>query len=223
MSDIDPLLIDVVSDTMCPWCYIGKRRLEKALAMRPEQTVEVFWRPYQLDATIPREGMDREEYLERKFGGRDGARSVYAPIAEAGAQEQIPFAFERIARSPNTIDSHRLIRWAKSAGRQDAVVESLFRRYFTEGEDIGSADVLLAAAEEAGMDRKLVGELLAGDADRDLVVREVALAQQMGVTGVPCFIVASKYVVMGAQAPEIIAGAIDLANKGDEPDAAADA
>lgn len=207
---------------MCPWCFIGKRRLEKALSLRPGQRVEMHWRPYQLDPTIPRDGMDRQQYLDNKFGSKEQAKSVYDPIRQAGKAEEIPFAFDKIATSPNTVDSHRLIRWARTDGRQDAVVEILFRRYFIDGENIGDHDVLLAAAKEAGMDTKIVKDLLESDADRDEVEREVALAREIGVTGVPCFIVGDKYVVMGAQSPEVIAGAIDMAiNNRDTPDAEA--
>jgi len=213
MSELQPIAIDVISDTMCPWCYIGKRRLEKALALRPHEAVSIHWRPYQLDPTIPSEGMDRKTYLENKFGGREQAKSVYEPIRQAGEDEAIPFAFDQIDRSPNTVNSHRLIRWARTGGHQDQVVEILFRRFFTEGEDIGDKDVLIEAAGEAGMDTAIVKTLLEGDADREEVEKEVALARQMGVTGVPCFIVDNKYVVVGAQTPEIIAGAIDMAVK----------
>jgi predicted DsbA family dithiol-disulfide isomerase len=155
--------------------------------------------------------MDRREYLERKFGGPEGAKDIYARIREAGAEEDIPFAFEKIQRTPNTIDSHRLIRWAANTGSQDAVVERLFRTYFLEGGSIEDRDTLIGIASETGMDADLVGELLAGDADVELVEREIRTAQKIGVTGVPCFIFANSFGVMGAQAPETLAEAIDKA------------
>lgn len=201
------LEIDIVSDVMCPWCYIGKRRLEKALAALPDIDFDVRWRPFQLDAAIPPEGMDRKEYLKRKFGDSRGGQ-MYREIVRAGEQEGIAFGFERIARAPNTLDAHRLIRWATTTGHQHVVVEALFSAYFVEGRDIGSRDVLVGIGAAAGMDPELVGRLLEGDADREAVREEVQLAQRMGVSGVPCFILGGRYAVSGAQAPEILADAI---------------
>ncbi|MEJ8573256.1 DsbA family oxidoreductase [Microbaculum marinum] len=206
-----PIQLDVISDTICPWCYIGKRRLEKAMALRPDIRVDVRWRPYQLDATIPSGGVDRKEYLERKFGGPERAQQIYANIRAAGAEEDIPFAFEKIARTPNTINSHRLIRWAATADRQDAVVERLFQRYFLEGGDVESPEALVEIAREQGMDADLIAELIAGDADVELVEREIRTAQKIGVTGVPCFIFLNSFGVMGAQSPEFLAEAFDRA------------
>lgn len=207
----EPIQIDIISDVMCPWCLVGKRRFEKALAMRPDIAVDVRWRPYQLDPTIPAAGIDRQEYLSNKFGGPDRAREIYRSIEQAGEDEGIPFAFDKITKSPNTINAHRVIRWASSEGCQDAVVERLFEMFFIEGRDIGDSSVLREAAVEAGMDEELVTRLLATEEDRDLVEKEIALAREMGVNGVPCFIVANKYVVMGAEQPETIAGALDRA------------
>jgi predicted DsbA family dithiol-disulfide isomerase len=206
-----PVQLDVISDTICPWCFIGKRRLEKALALRTDVDVDVRWRPYQLDPTIPPGGKDRREYLEAKFGGPEGARKIYDNIRAAGADEDIAFEFDKIERTPNTINSHRLIRWAATADRQDAVVERLFRLYFLEGGDIESPESLIAVARETGMDADLVAELLAGDADVDLVEREIRTAQKIGVTGVPCFILANSFGVMGAQSADVLAEAIDRA------------
>ena len=208
-SELQPVTIDVVSDVMCPWCLIGKRRLEKALEMREGVPVNVRWRPFQLDATIPEDGMDRQEYLNRKFGGPEGAKNIYDNVRAAGAEEGIPFKFEDIKKSPNTINAHRLIRWAETTGVQDEMAERLFQLYFMEGGDLTDKEVLADNAEKAGMEREVVETLLAGDADKDAVKNEIATASQMGVTGVPCFIVDGKYAVMGAQQPEVIAGAID--------------
>lgn len=203
--------IDIVSDVMCPWCFIGKKRFEKALgAVGDDVAVEVHWRPFQLDPTLPREGKDRDTYLAEKFGSIERARELYRNVENAGAGEGIPFQFEAIAVSPNTLDAHRLIRWAQAAGDgvQGRVVEALFELYFLKGGNIGDHTVLTEVAREAGMDAAVVESLLASDADREAITQEIALAQQMGVTGVPCFILENKYAVMGAQEPEAIADAI---------------
>ena len=205
----ETIAIDVVSDVMCPWCYIGKRRLEAAATAHPDIALDVKWRPFQLDATIPETGMDRRIYLERKFGGPEAIERVYAPVRAAGEAEAIPFAFDRIRRSPNTFNAHRLIRWAGLEGLQDEMVERLFRLYFLEGGDLTDLGVLANAAAEAGMDRAVVERLLAGDADRAEVKAEIESAQRMGITGVPTFIVAGRYAVVGAQPAEVLSGAID--------------
>lgn len=213
----DTLTIDVISDVVCPWCFIGKRRLERALAQRPELRVETRWRPFQLDATIPPEGKDRQAYLAAKFGPEriDG---LHATIRAAGAVEGIAFAFEKITRSPNTRDAHRVIRWAASAGRQNEVVERLFTAYFLEGADLGDHSVLVAQATAAGMDGAIVRKLLDEGADLELIDQEIAHAQRMGVTGVPCFIFAGRYAVMGAERTEALLATIDraLADRDDE-------
>ncbi|MAY60743.1 MAG: disulfide bond formation protein DsbA [Rhizobiales bacterium] len=203
--------IDVVSDVMCPWCYIGKRRLDDALSrLGGDVPVEVRWRPYQLDPTLPKEGKDRRKYLEDKFGGSEAAERAYANVKTAGAEENIPFQFEEIGVSANTLDAHRLIRWAGSQGTdiQGKVVAILFRMYFEDGRNIGDDAVLIEAAAEAGLDPEIVKNLLESDADRDAVTQEIAVSQQMGVSGVPCFILDGKYAVMGAQSADVLANAI---------------
>lgn len=202
-AERERLRIDVVSDAVCPWCWIGKRNLEAALASLPDIEAEVHWRPYQLDPTIPPGGVDRRAYVARKFGGRED--EIYARIGQAGREVGLDFRFDRIARSPNTLDAHRLIRWSWSAGRQDAIVERLFAAFFDQGLDIGDRDVLVACAEEAGMDGAIVRGLLAGDADAEAVRAEVEQAREGGVTGVPFFIVDGRMGVPGAQPPERIA------------------
>ncbi len=204
-----PLTIDIVSDVVCPWCYIGKRNLEAALQQLPDSNIEVRWHPYQLDPTIPPEGIARRVYLERKFGAR--VAEIYTRVAAAGRQAGLDFAFDRIERSPNTLDAHRLIRWSQSVGKQDAVVERLFRAFFIEGRDIGDRAVLVDAASEAGMEADVVERLLAGDADKDAVREEIASAQRLGVTGVPFFIFAGRFGMPGAQPPDVLASAIGKA------------
>ena len=203
-----PMRIDVVSDVMCPWCYIGKRRLEGAVAAS-DMAFDIRWRPYQLDPTLPADGKDRQVYLAEKFGSIERARALYENIRRAGDAEKIPFAFNRIEVSPNTLDAHRLIRWAGgiNAAMQDRVVEALFEAYFVGGKHIGNHATLVDIAKAAGMDADLVAELLPGEADRDLVMQEIAQAQAMGVTGVPTFILANKYALVGAQPPAQLAEA----------------
>ncbi len=207
--DKSPLKIDVVSDVMCPWCYIGKRRLESAIA-GIDLVLDIRWLPFQLDPTLPAGGKDRKAYLAEKFGSIERARQLYENIRAAGDAENIPFAFNRIEVSPNTLDAHRLIRWAGDVGdtMQDRVVEALFKAYFLDGEHIGEHDTLVRIAKDAGMDAGLVAELLAGDTDRELVTSEIAQAQAMGVSGVPTFIIANKYTLVGAQPAARLAEAI---------------
>ncbi|WP_422024793.1 DsbA family oxidoreductase [Pyruvatibacter mobilis] len=192
------MFIDVVSDTVCPWCYIGKKRFDAAQTERPDIELEVRWRPFQLDPTIPPEGVDRREYLEAKFG-KNRSREVGDAIREAGEDAGISFAFDKIDRSPNTFDSHRLIRWSASAGCQNEIVDILFRRYFEDGEDIGDRKVLVDAAQEAGMDHELVAYLLLHNKDAELVAKEASQAREMGISGVPTFLFQGAYAVMGAQ------------------------
>ncbi len=205
------IVIDVVSDTVCPWCYIGKRRLERAMTARPNYAFRIDWRPFQLNPDLPADGMDRARYLALKFGGRDRAGQIYDRVRDAGSGEAIPFDFEAIRSQPNTFDSHRLIRWAGELDVQDVLVEDLFQRYFLKGENIGEPAVLLEAADAAGMDRELVAGRLSGGADGDRVRQEEQTARRIGVTGVPCFIVAGKYAVSGAQEPAVLVNMFDLA------------
>ena len=202
--------IDVISDVVCPWCYVGKRRLERALALVPQYAATVRWRPFRLDPTIPPEGISRDDYLTRKFGA-DGAASMFAQLQDLADPEGIVFNFDRIERSPNTVDAHRLIKWAQSEDLGDDLVERLFVAYFSEGRDIGEADVLVALADEAGMVADEVRARLAGEEDRAETVAEVENAFRIGVSGVPCFILQESLVVMGARPAEIIVQAIGQA------------
>ncbi len=214
-----PLSIDVVSDAVCPWCFVGKRRLEAALETLPDLAIEVRWRPFQLDPTIPREGLSRDAYLTRKFGP-DRAHDMHVRLETAGAEAGAPFAFDKIMRSPNTIDAHRLIRWAQPSGRQSEVVEQLFRAYFVEGEDIGDHATLARIAGAGGLDEAAIRARLASDMDLKDVEDEIAVAQRMGVTGVPFFILGGRYAVAGAQAPDALAGAIRKAAQATDDHAA---
>ena len=193
--------IDIVSDTVCPWCLIGKRKLEKALSERPDLEVNITWHPFQLHPDMPLEGADRKEFTAKKFGSVEKARELYEHVRQAGEAVGLDFQFGKIARSPNTLNSHRLIRWAGTAGVQDEIVEILFRKFFMEGQDLGDNQVLIDAAQEAGMDIKIVKDLLSGDADLDLVAKEDNQARQMGISGVPFFIFDDKYALSGAQDP----------------------
>jgi predicted DsbA family dithiol-disulfide isomerase len=203
--------IDIVSDTVCPWCFIGKRRIARAMAMRPDVKFDVSWRPYRLDPSIPREGVDRRAYLKAKFGDSPRTSAMGEAIRNEGESVGIAFAFDKIAKSPNTLDSHRLIRWSANADLQDAVVERLFQAYFMEGLDIGNAAVLCEIASQAGMDGELVAALLAGDADLESVEREAGLANEMGITGVPTFVFDSKFMISGAREADLLVRIIDRA------------
>jgi predicted DsbA family dithiol-disulfide isomerase len=191
--------LDVLSDPICPWCYIGKANLDRALTQRPDHPFAIEWHPFQLNPEMPAGGMDRREYLETKFGGREGAVRAYAPVAEAAERAGLGINFEGIARTPSTLDAHRLIHWAGLEGRQTAAVSSLFRAYFVEGRDIGDGGVLLDIAEAIGLDRAMTERLLASEADADDVRARDAHARQRGVTGVPTFVIANQHVVVGAQ------------------------
>lgn len=203
------LTIDVISDVVCPWCYIGKKRLDAALAARPAIKADIRWRPYQLDPSIPPEGIDRQDYLLRKFGDPQKIVAMHQRITAQGIEDGITFNFVGIDRSPNTFDAHRLIRWASEVGLADEVVEDLFGTYFTQGRDIGDHAVLLEIAERAGMRREGVTKLLAGTEAREEVTIEILQAQQMGIQGVPCFIFASKVAVQGAHPVETLLQALD--------------
>jgi predicted DsbA family dithiol-disulfide isomerase len=195
----------VVSDVMCPWCFVGKRKLEGALALLGQTQARVQWRPFQLDPTIPPGGVDRRQYLQAKFGSGARAGALYSNIKKAGEEVGIAFDFDAIKISPNTLDAHRLISWAAAEGRQDAAVERLFADYFLAGRDIGDHQVLAEAAEAAGMDGARVKERLAGDEDRETVAHQVADAARAGIRGVPTFIFDGRYALSGAQASETLA------------------
>ena len=210
MNEPRTVRIDVISDVVCPWCFLGQKRLDRAIALADGIEVDVRWRPYQLDPTIPAEGLERKSYMLAKFGSADRLKQAHDNLVGAGAAEGIPFAFDAITVAPNTLDAHRVIRWAGSAGPevQNRLARRLFELYFQEGRNVGDPAELIAAARDVGMDAAVVETLLPTDADRDAVTEEIATASRMGVRGVPCFIIENKYAVMGAQDAETLADAI---------------
>lgn len=200
--------VDVVSDIMCPWCYIGKKRLELATNLLEGIELDVHWLPFQLDGTLPKDGKPRADYLSEKFGGKERAQIAYSQIEETGAAMDIPFAFDLIEYSSNTLDAHRLIHWAEEEELQNQMAERLFQAYFLEGQNIGDDDVLAALSGEIGMDDDEVLDKLHTNLAKDIVKGKIAEAQKMGISGVPCFVLGQKYAVMGAQEPETLAEAI---------------
>ncbi|WP_371224193.1 DsbA family oxidoreductase [Roseovarius sp. 2305UL8-3] len=201
--------LDIISDPICPWCYIGKTLLDQALAERPDHPFTMEWHPFQLNPDMPAEGMDRRAYLEGKFGGKEGAVQAYMPVVERAAAAGLEINFEGIARTPNTLNAHRLIHWAGIEQRQTPVVMALFKAYFEEGRDIGDMDVLADISDAAGMDAAVVRKLLQSDADLDDIRARDAQYREMGVTGVPTFIVANQHAVPGCQPAELWVRVID--------------
>ena len=204
----EPLTIDVVSDVVCPWCFLGKRRLEAAIRASGGAPIAVRWRPFQLDPSIPVEGLDRNVYMKAKFSDDVRLAAIHDRLTEMGEAVGIAYAFDRIERAPNTLDAHRLIRWAADGGQQDAVVDRLFRLYFEQGRDIGDREVLIDVAREPAWTSRLVEKLLAEGDDVEAVQAEIAQAQAVGVSGVPFFIFASRFGVPGAQDTDVLAKAI---------------
>jgi predicted DsbA family dithiol-disulfide isomerase len=207
----EPLTIDIYSDVVCPWCYVGKRRLERALSQLPDVPTLVAWRPFQLNPTMPAEGTDRTDYLEAKFGSVDAFRRIEEQVMVAGISEQISFAFEKIRRTPNTFLAHRLIWYAGRYGRQDAVVDALFNGYFEQGADIGTASVLAGLAKSAGID---AGPVLQSDAGTTEVKAEEAAGHRLGIRAVPYFVLNKRFGISGAQPVEVLLGAIEHLHAG---------
>jgi predicted DsbA family dithiol-disulfide isomerase len=207
-----PLAIDIVSDVVCPWCYIGKRRLEAALAGREEKVAPTLrWHAFQLNPDIPPGGVDRREYLERKFGR--GAAEVYARVEAAGHDVGIPFAFDRIRRQPNSLDAHRLIAWAQARDPLAAheLVERLFSAFFVEGIDIGDSGELARLAATSGFEETAARAWLATDAGRADIAAADRHAHELGIGGVPFFIFNQRLGVSGAQPPEVLRNAMEQA------------
>ena len=208
MSDRRPVRIDVVSDVVCPWCFIGKRRLEKALALASDVPVEVHWRPYYLNDWIPVEGIGRDQYLTTKFGSPERYQGIAQRVRAAAAEEGLDYAVDKISRQPNTRDAHRLIRWAEGIGKAADMKQRLMDLYFTEGADLSKEAVLVQAAADVGLDPEDVRAALDSDKDIAEIEQEVNAAKEAGIQGVPCFILDGKYAISGAQEPEALAQAI---------------
>jgi len=195
--------LDILSDPICPWCYIGKSNLDRALIDFPDHPFTMEWHPFQLNPDMPAAGMDRREYLEAKFGGKENTVAVYAKIEEAAKSAGLEINLAAITKTPNTLNAHRLIHWAGIEQCQTFVVASLFKAYFCDGRDIGDVEILADIAGACGMDAAMTLHLLQGDAERDDISKRDTHSREMGVTGVPTFIIANKHVVPGAQPPEL--------------------
>jgi len=214
-----PIRIDVVSDVVCPWCFIGKHRLEKALALKPDIAVEVHWRPFFLNDWIPREGISREQYLTTKFGSPERYKGIAQRVTAAAAAEGLVYAADKVKRQPNTLDCHRLIRWAEGIGKAAEMKQRLMDLYFTQGADLTDRETLVQAAADVGLDADSVRAQLASDQDVAQVEQDAQSAKQAGIEGVPCFIIGGKFAISGAQAPEELAEAIERMAKTGEASA----
>ncbi|NKX46188.1 DsbA family oxidoreductase [Roseicyclus persicicus] len=201
--------LDILSDPICPWCYIGWTNLARALEARPEHPLAIEWHPFQLNPDMPPGGIDRRAYLEAKFGGQEGAVRAYLPVAQHAEAAGLTLHLDRIPRTPNTLDAHRLIHWAGIEGRQTPVALALFKAYFVDGQDIGDPATLADIAAGAGLDRAMIETLLAGDADAADIAARDAHARRRGVTGVPTFVLANQHVLSGAQPTQLWLDVID--------------
>ncbi|MEM5521848.1 DsbA family oxidoreductase [Sulfitobacter sp. AS59] len=199
----ETIKLDIMSDPICPWCYIGKAHLDRALASEPDHPFVIEWHPFQLNPDMPAEGMDRRAYLEGKFGGKEGAVKAYAPVVEHAKKAGLTINFEDMKRTPNTLDAHRLIHWAGIEGRQTAAVSALFKAYFVDARDIGDAEILADIADGIEMDASVVRRLLASDSDAQDIRDRDDHSRKMGISSVPTFIVGGKHAVPGAQPPEL--------------------
>ncbi len=216
-QDGQPLTVDVISDVVCPWCFLGKKRLEKAIALRPDLAVEVRWHPYFLNDWVPREGIGRDEYLTKKFGSPERYKQIAGRVSAAAAEEGLTYAVDKMKRQPNTLDCHRLILWAQSSSKAPQMKQRLMDLYFTEGGDLSDREVLVKAAADVGMDANTVREMLASDADVDRVEVAANTAKEAGIDGVPTFIIGGVAAISGAQDPQVLANAIEqIANNRDK-------
>ena len=205
------LQIEVVHDLVCPWCYLGVRRLFRTMRRRPDLLFDLTWRPFLLNPDMPRVGMTRSDYVIRKFGGEDRARRLYASITDIGDAEGVSFRFDRIRRTPSSVDAHRLIRWAGKRGRSTEIAEALFAAHFTDGYDIGDHAVLRVIAGSCGLNASQAGAFLRSDDDIDAVHADNLRAHRLGINGVPCFVVAGRHAIAGAQEPDVIERLLDVA------------
>lgn len=205
---IEPVRVDVVSDVVCPWCFIGKKRLEQAIALNPDIPVEVHYHPYFLNDWIPAAGISREQYLTTKFGSPERYKEIAQRVSAAAAQDGLVYAIDKLSRQPNTTDCHRLIHWAEKIGKAPEMKQRLMELYFSEGADLSDKAVLVRGAEEIGLDADEIAKKLATDDDLALLSQRVEQAKSAGIQGVPFFIFGNAYAVSGAQPPEQLAGAI---------------
>jgi predicted DsbA family dithiol-disulfide isomerase len=211
----------VFSDVVCPWCFIGKRRLEKAIALKPEIPVEVRYQPYFLNPWIPREGISRDEYLTTKFGSPQKYEQIAQRVVVAAQADGLTYNVGALKRQPNTIDCHRLIQWAQSVGRGPQMKQRLMELYFADGGDLSDREVLVKAADDCGLDANQVREMLATEQDVEEITKAAEAASNSGIQGVPFFIIGGKFGVSGAQSPEHLAAAIEQAAR-EAPEAAAE-
>lgn len=209
-----PIVIEIVFDPACPWCYIGKRRLERAVGMRPDLKPVLKWWPFLLNPEMPAEGIDRTSYLVRKYGSETRVGRIYGAISEVGQSVEIDFDFDRIRRAPNTVNAHRLIRFAGVRGRAEAAVEALFFSHFIEARDVGAVAVLLDIGAELGLDPHALKSYLESDEDAALIYEENARAHRLGINGVPSFVFGGSSVISGAQEPQVLARMLDVARMG---------
>lgn len=205
------LSIEVVFDLVCPWCFLGVRRLRRTLRARPDIAADIAWRPFLLNPDIAPGGVPRQDYIVRKFGGEDRARRLHATITELGRGEGLVFQFDRIRRIPPSLDGHRLVRMAEQLGLGDEAVDALFQAYFCDGHDIGDQAVLAAIAGSIGMDAATTARALAGPAEVEAVHADNLRAHRLGINGVPCFVVQGRHAIAGAQEPEVIERLLDVA------------
>lgn len=205
------LEIEIVHDLVCPWCYLGQRRLLRTLRRRPDIAFDLGWRPFLLNPDMPRAGMPRADYVARKFGGEERARRLYGSITEIGRSEGMLFRFDRIRRTPSSVDAHRLVRWATPFGCGVEVVEALFAAHFTDGRDVGDLGVLTGIAMACGLDGAQASAFLASDAECELVHAENLRAHRLGINGVPCFVIGARHAIAGAQEPEVLERLLNVA------------
>ena len=205
------LQVEVVHDLVCPWCYLGLRRLNRTLRRRPDLAFDLIWRPFLLNPDMPRAGMTRGDYVVRKFGGEDRARRLYSAIAEIGRAEGLTFHFDRIRRTPSSVDAHRLVRWGGAFGAGAALVEALFAAHFVDGRDIGDVHVLTDVAGACGLDGAAALRFLLSDAEVDVIHAENLRAHRLGINGVPCFIIGGRHAIAGAQESEVLERLLDIA------------
>jgi predicted DsbA family dithiol-disulfide isomerase len=203
--------VEIVHDLVCPWCFLGVRRLMRTLRRRPDLLFDLTWRPFLLNPDMPRAGMARPDYVIRKFGGEDRARRLYASITDIGRSEGMLFRFDRIRRTPSSIDAHRLVRYAARFGRADAMVEALFSAHFTDGLDIGNQTMLATIAAACGLDGAATRRFLMSNDEADTVHADNLRAHRLGINGVPCFIISGRHAIAGAQEPEVIERLLDVA------------